>query len=370
MKSSLLKSIVFLAALLSAVMVLVSSPMPSSAATSGIKLESSVRVSFPVAMIFEIRAESQDEVIDLRLHYRVERENYAMVTSETWPEFQPERVVETSWLWDMRKGGLPPGAVVEYWWTAEDAAGRQEITSPMTVYFDDDRYPWLSQVEGDVTLLWYVGSRTFADELMDAAQQALQRIEQNTGASLAKPVRIYIYSSAEDMRGALLFPQEWTGGLAFVDFNIIIIGVSEDILSWGKRAMAHELTHAVIGQMTFNNYGAGLPTWLNEGLATYGEGEVTQKHAATVVEMAISGEKLISVRSLASPFSALREEANISYAESYSVVEFMMREYGRDRILALLNVFGEGSTYDDALRKVYGFDQDELDTAWRASLGL
>jgi hypothetical protein len=36
----------------------------------------------------------------------------------------------------------------------------------------------------------------------------------------------------------------------------------------------------------------------------------------------------------------------------------------------LLKVFKEGSRYDDALQKVYGFDMDGLDAQWRLSLGL
>jgi hypothetical protein len=36
----------------------------------------------------------------------------------------------------------------------------------------------------------------------------------------------------------------------------------------------------------------------------------------------------------------------------------------------LLDVFQQGSTYDQALEQVYGFDQDGLDTLWRHSLGI
>ncbi|MGB3129600.1 MAG: hypothetical protein WBC11_07780, partial [Dehalococcoidia bacterium] len=36
----------------------------------------------------------------------------------------------------------------------------------------------------------------------------------------------------------------------------------------------------------------------------------------------------------------------------------------------LLNVFKQGSSYDDALLAVYGFDTAGLDNLWRLSLGL
>ncbi|GAI55589.1 unnamed protein product, partial [marine sediment metagenome] len=34
------------------------------------------------------------------------------------------------------------------------------------------------------------------------------------------------------------------------------------------------------------------------------------------------------------------------------------------KMLELLNTFGEGSSYDGALDKVYGFDMDGLDALW------
>jgi hypothetical protein len=78
--------------------------------------------------------------------------------------------------------------------------------------------------------------------------------------------------------------------------------------------------------------------------------------------------KIFSVRSLSSAFSAKTEEALISYTQSQSLVEFLIQNYGKDKILHLLNIFKEGSTTDDALMEVYGFDQDGLDNLWRESL--
>jgi hypothetical protein len=37
-------------------------------------------------------------------------------------------------------------------------------------------------------------------------------------------------------------------------------------------------------------------------------------------------------------------------------------------MLQLLNIFGEGSGYDDALLEVYGFDMDGLNTLWQDAL--
>ncbi len=334
-----------------------------------ISLTSSVQVSFPNSITFSVKAQSDANITTLRLHYIVDEQNYAKVVSESWPQFTPSTSVDTQWVWNMvESGGLPPGAQVEYWWTAQDAAGNSAQTDTSTVSFDDNRYNWQSITSGPVTLLWYSGNNQFANALMTAAQQGLQRIQNEIGLTPQGHVSIYIYASTSDLQGALLFAQQWEGGVTFGGFNIIAIGVATNQLAFGESAIPHELTHWAVHQVTFNNYGAGLPTWLDEGLATYIQGPISDYQAA--LNYAINNNQLISVRSLSGPFSAIAEQALISYGESQSIVTFLIQTYGEDKMDQLLNVFHQGSGYDDALKQVYGFDQDGLDTLWRRSLGI
>jgi len=261
-------------------------------------------------------------------------------------------------------GGLPPGSSVEYWWTVEDAKGSKVETVPVQVKFNDNRYSWQSLTGGKVTIYWYQGDESFAQELMATAQQALARLAEDTGAELEKPVELYIYANAQDLQGAMIYPQEWTGGVTFTRYGVVAIGIAPANLDWGKRAIAHELTHLVINQVTLNPY-IDLPTWLDEGLAMHTEGSLEAAFADSL-SMAIAGNRLISVRSLASPFSAYAEESVLAYAESYSLVDFLITNYGGDKMLELLNTFRQGSSYDGALEEVYGFDMDGLDALWRA----
>jgi len=262
-----------------------------------------------------------------------------------------------------RVGGLPPGSSVEYWWTVEDTNGDKIETTPLRLEFEDNRYSWQSLTEGKVTIYWYEGEESFAGEIMSTAQQALARLAEDTGAYLKKPVMIYVYADSRDLQGAMIFPQEWTGGVAFTRYGIIAIGIAPHNLSWGRRAVAHELTHLVIHQMTSNPY-IRLPTWLNEGLAMYTEGELEAGYV-NLLNKAVAQDSLLSVRSLSSPFSAHAEESYLAYAQSYSLLEFLITSYGSDKMLALLNTFSQGSSYDGALEDVYGFDMDGLNTLWR-----
>jgi hypothetical protein len=332
-------------------------------------ISSSALVAFPLAITFNLEAEASNQIVDIDLKYTVDRLSLVPVSWRVDADFTPGLTVDASWTWDMLEtGGLPPGTELEYWWLIEDAAGQKIETSPSTLKYDDLRYDWNSLTSDQLTLYWYKNNQSFAQQLIGAAEDALQRLTIDTGLLLEQPAKIYIYASFDDLRGALVYPQEWTGGVAFTDYGVIAIGISPDNLAWGERAMAHELSHLVVHQAVFGPFGL-IPTWLDEGLALYAEGELRSDLRERFDE-AMSRNELISVRSLSSSFPTDPDEARLSYAESFSLVRFLLDSYGRDRMLELLDVFQGGSGYDDALTQVYGFDMDGLNELWRANLGL
>lgn len=325
---------------------------------------STAMVNYPMSLDFSLTARSSADIVDVRLRYTVEQESYAEVISEVIVPVTPDDTVDVTWSLDMRRiGGLPPGTMVDYRWVIRDAAGARLETTPARIEFADNRYEWQKQTEGLVTVYWYSGSTGFATEVMSAAQESLARLTRDTGAKLNEPLRLYIYASTQDLLGALIFPYEWTGAVTYPQYGIIMIGLEPANLEWGKSTVAHELSHVAVHQVTSNPY-TSLPTWLDEGLAMYNEG-LLDVYLGNALMNAINNDSLISVRSLASPFSALSDLAALSYAESFSIVSYLISTYGQEKMQELLTVFSHGSTYDNALSTVYGFNVDGLNTLWR-----
>jgi hypothetical protein len=345
---------------------LIAMPLSVSAEQDISVLESTTEIHFPTALVFKVKAESSSDIIRIRLSYQVEKMNFTRVISEAWPEFVPSNQVEARWTWDMRNASLPPSAIIHYWWTIENKNGGKFATPINTVRFNDNRYNWKDLSSGKVKLFYYESNQSFADELMKATQQALERLATDTGVSLEQPIELYIYANSKDLQGSMVFPREWTGGTAFTQYNIIAIGISPQSLDWGKKALAHELGHIVTHQLTFSPYGANLPTWLDEGLAMHAEGQLDLNLELYLKKAAIQ-QSLISVRSLSSPFSAKSEDAYLSYAESQSIIEFLLQNYSKDKMASLLNLLKNGTSIDEALGQLYSFDQDGLEQLWRAS---
>ena len=60
--------------------------------------------------------------------------------------------------------------------------------------------------------------------------------------------------------------------------------------------------------------------------------------------------------------------ASLAYAQSYSLVEYLVDVYGWDRMRRMLALFAEGATSEGPIQSVYGVDLDTLDSEWRAAL--
>ncbi len=325
-------------------------------------------LDFPNSITFHASISSTVNITSVTLEYGDQEQTCGQVVAEAYPQFAPATTVNAAWTWDMRQSGsLPPGAQIWWRWRILDANNQETVTDQKTVTWLDASHNWQTLTQGDIRLHWYQSSQSFAQDLLNTAYTGLARIESDAGLSTDQPIDLYIYASNQDMKDAILYEPSWTGGEAFPEHNIVIIGIGPSDLSWGRRAVVHELTHVLVGHLTFTCLGI-VPTWLNEGLAVYSEGDLDPTSQAQL-NNAIQNDALMSVRSLSGAFSEVADKANLSYSESYSIVKFLLSTYGQAKMTSLLLDLRDGNTPDEALKAVYGFDVDGLEDAWRASIG-
>jgi hypothetical protein len=339
------------------------------AGTSSLTIsDQGVTLNFPDNLTFRASVRGDSKIKRVVLEYGVEKLTCGTVVAKAFPIFTPQTSVGVTWTWEMRKSGSePPGAEIWYRWRATDEAGNEAASEKKTVVWLDDEHDWQSISRDNITLHWYEGSRTFAEQLLEAAVTSTVKLRQTTGVSAQRPVDLYIYGSNEDMQEAVLYEPNWTGGQAFPDSNIVIIGISPDQLEWGKRTVAHELTHVLTGPLAFSCLSSA-PTWLIEGIAVYGEGGLDAEGRARL-QKAIQEDELVSVRALSGGFSEHPDKANLSYSQSYSLVNYLLEAHGKDKLLDLFEQLRQGEKLEDALNAVYGFSLDELEDKWRASVG-
>ena len=323
---------------------------------------------FPNTIAFTLEGSSTLPVVNVDLEYGTDKRSIVSEVSRVEPEYAPGIKISTSWVWEMKKtGSLPPGARVWWRWRITDEADRIYMTPRQTIVFEDTRYQWQVEVAPDLEIYWHSPEASLVEELTEGVESRLSRVKLGVSIPEERKPKVFVYPNAEELRSAVLFTQEWTGALAFWDYNIILIPVQSDNLEWAKRTIAHEITHLLVREATFGPFG-DIPTWLNEGLAQYAEGEV-EEYQCEILNRAIKEDKLMSVRSLGASFPTDPEQARLAYAQSLSLVSYLVDTYGWANIRELLAVFKEGSTYDDALQEVYSFDIDGLEERWQVHVG-
>jgi hypothetical protein len=324
-------------------------------------------VSYPDQVTFRLQLDPDVTIADATLTYDLEQTSCLDVSTQVPVEVTGDTV---EWDWIMiRSGNPPPGATMWWEWTVVDDQGNSYTTPRQELTFSDDRFEWQTVSDGDVTVHWYRGDEV-GPMLLDAATEGLQLLEDDLGIKLQEDVQFYIYGSPEDMREAVLYIQDWAGGVAFSEYNIILMGVPPSIAEdWGRDTVRHELTHLVLGQYGSSCVGGDRPSWLEEGLAMYAEGDPSETVTGDI-ESAVRENSFIPLRSLNGAFPAHDAAASLAYSQSYSVVQFLREQYGEESIQELINVLATGESYDGALEQVYGYNVDGLEQAWRSWVGV
>ena len=137
--------------------------------------------------------------------------------------------------------------------------------------------------------------------------------------------------------------------------------------AWVGIVIPHELTHLVFDTASKNPYHFP-PRWLNEGLAVY----VSQGYDASDRAHrrgARPGRHLIPLDGLIGQFPTTADRFFLAYAESVSAVDYMVRTYGKDALVALIRSYADGRTDDEAFKAALGVDITAFGDAWLADVG-
>jgi len=341
---------------------------PVAAQSSQITVSNStVTVDYPLSLNFSCAVNDNVDITDIRLQYQVAQMGYAQVISEGQASFTPAEKVNAEYSLNMvQYGQIPPGIGIDYWWVIKDTSGNKLQTEAERYTMVDNLHNWDSLIEGKVNLIWYEQNEAFGQTIMSTAQAALTKLAEDTGAVPDRTINLSIYTSEKDYFASMTGVSEWSGGVTLMGYNSIIMLVRPNAMDTDLSGIAHELTHVIINQVTFNPYNT-TPYWLNEGMAMhiqYSDTQLPSQFENAFIK-AVKGNYLISVRSLSSPFSAYSDKAYLSYAESYSIVSYLIDQYGASKMLQFLDTFQQGTTYDNALKVNYGFDMDGLFSQWQ-----
>lgn len=328
-------------------------------------LSSTATPEFPNQITFALEAVSPAaEIVEAELLYGAARGSSLTIVPL---EVEPDQAIAVEHVLDTRIFYMPPGVELTYRWILSDSEGNTLESAAQTITYHDTRFAWQERTNRGVTVYWYEGGAAFGDELIGTANRTLDRLQEEIGATVTEEVKIYMYANGRDMRGALRSNSvEWVGGQAFPSLGIVIGLAAPGNVAEVRRIVPHELSHQVLHQALDNPYG-GWPLWFDEGLAVYNQ-ETEDAGFSLLLEQAARGNDLIPLEALASSFPADTDRALLSYAQSHSVVAYIIDAYGTEALQAMVDDFKAATPLETVMQDVFGMSVDAFDAEWRETL--
>ena len=330
----------------------------------------SAESQFPDGIRFHIEARSNDEIDEIRVFFRLL--GGSLGSAYRAVGFEPGISVtgEATLLSGTAGKFIPPGTILRYSFEVRDNGGGLHRTDDQEMMYTDGRFNWETASSDLITVFYYDGDAEKAKGVLDAANQAMERMAPVLGLESSDPMRILTYSEYSDMLPAIPFrsqatrEQLITEGLAFAEQRVLLVFNPGDS---AKGTVAHEFTHLLVAQAAGRGH-RQLPAWLNEGLAEYGNIESSFSYDVALRRAIESGR--LNPLWYQRTFVGKPGDIIAAYGQASSVVQHMISRHGNGKMAELMRAMHATQDIDKALGRVYSLDQHSLDAEWRDALGL
>jgi len=177
--------------------------------------------------------------------------------------------------------------------------------------------------------------------------------------------KIYVYDTPEQYQKESGAPA-WSAGQALVKAKTIYTfsGSGE----FCDTVLPHELGHIIFREFVgFENY--AVPTWLDEGVATFQQ-NLRNPTARPFVKAAMAAGKIIPLEKLSrmdpGSFNGNAAAIRLFYDESVTVVDYLISEFGKNKFVSFCQNLRDKRNLELAVSAVYPFNNlKELDAAWQ-----
>ena len=238
-----------------------------------------------------------------------------------------------------------------------------------------DEVPW-QLLKGKHFLVSYQKDKAFAHKVLQRAESDYDRITQELGFTRRdgfwlwdRRVRILIYPSRNAYITQAGAPA-WAAGQAnYVERTISTFRGSDDFVN---SVLPHEMTHLIFRE--FVGFDSDIPLWLDEGIAQW-EDKSNREKALKLARRLYRRGELMSLETLTNTdvrSATSGRRAVEFYAQSVSLVGFMITDHGATRFRKFCGHLRDGKTIEDALRFTYPSSMrnlKQLETAWLKTLG-
>jgi len=156
---------------------------------------------------------------------------------------------------------------------------------------------------------------------------------------------------------------------AVPDKNLIVLDTSRVYTKpfTLETTLKHELCHLLLH---YNIEQARVPRWFDEGLCQWASGGIAELMTGDeerALAKATISDRLIDIREL-ERFPMDEKSLILAYEESRSIVEYIVSEFGNQKILQMLEYLKEGDSVNESISKSLSISLFELEKKWYAHI--
>ncbi len=325
------------------------------------QLDTSIEYNFGEYIHFRAQLKEEASIKDVTIFIQVEGAGDTRTEQAAVNDLN-----EISYDLDLTSQPIRAYSNIVYWYEISFPDG-EVFKSPETEFiYEDNRFNWESRGSNLFTAHWYEGDNTFAQDLLDVAEQGLQKIQGILPLTLEEEIDIYAYANAEEMRDTLQASgKNWVGAHTDPDLSVMVVSLPtlpEQRLEM-ERQIPHELMHIMLYQKLGTGY-PNLPAWLNEGLASMAELYPNPDYIM-LLQGAHDNQALLSIASLCNPFPRDASSAYLAYAESTSFTRFLHQRFGTSGLEQLITAYSDGLNCERGVQTAFGSSLSQLEVEWR-----
>lgn len=226
---------------------------------------------------------------------------------------------------------------------------------------------WGTVESSGATILHTPALKLVAEELAVSYPKIKSQLEKSLGLKVNFSPAIVLEGSHESFLELSGHPL--VVGFAVPERLLIVIDytrVSKNPFSL-ESITKHELCHLLLHYYIDEDK---LPKWLDEGVAQWVSGGLADIVMAdhSRLDRTIATGRYIRLKDLENRFPGKEELLMLSYEESKSIVNFIVRQYGPEGLLNVIYHLQTGHVIDDAVMKSFSIPFDELEKNWYSAL--
>ena len=325
-----------------------------------------VTSEIPEGIKFSIELLNFDDIDDIQVKFKIDGRNSFQYEYLKMPK--DNNVIEHFFSTLQSSRYIPPASKIEYYFEIFFKDGSSFKTEKKNDVLLDSRFEW-DLVQGDVVDVYFHGpvSRR-AKNILEASDKSVNDMSDLLGVDSNKRISLVMYNNYSEMFDIVVKKSQTqagsliTEGQAFSTENIVIVdGGARSALG----VATHEITHIIVSRATKDSY-VGVPLWLNEGLAEYGNIEQDSGYDR-YLEWAVDTDRLFPFSSL-NRFPGNPNLTLVAYGQSKSFIEFLVTKYPKENMKNLMNEISNRKSINESFISSYGKNFNDLEDEWKSTL--